>query len=197
MRILHLTSHLNVGGITRYVLSLIQRQVARGHRVILGSDDGDVKANVEASGAAHWRLPLHTSAEFAPQVFWAIQQLTTRLQQEPVDIVHAHTRVGQVVAACVTQRLQIPYVTTWHGIYTRRLGRRLWPCTGDLTVAISGLVQDHLRQVFHVPESRVRRIYNGIDTAHYATPPEPESLQAYRERWHIPVGCPVIGELAV
>lgn len=193
MTILHLTSHLNIGGITRYIMSLAKQQIAQGHRVIVASDHGEAESQLESLGAAHWRLPLHTSAECSPQVFWSIRQLTIRLRQEPVDLIHAHTRVGQVVADWIAHRLTVPYVTTWHGIYQLRIGRRLWPCTGAVTIAISELVRQHLVERFRVPEARIRCIYNGIDSAHYAIRPDEAVLQNYRARWQLSTQPPMIG----
>ena len=193
MKILHLTSHLNIGGITRYILSLTKQQITRGHHVIIASDHGETEQQLIALGASYWPLPLHTSAEFSPQVFWAAHQLAARLCEEPVDVIHAHTRVGQVVADQVTQRLKLAYVTTWHGIYRRRMGRRLWPCTGTYTIVVSEIVRRHLMESFQVPASRIRCIYNGIDTAHYALQPQETLLQQYRARWQLPSDQPIIG----
>ena len=195
MTVVQLTSHLDVGGITRYVLSLSQRLVQRGHRVIVASDGGHCEADVKVLGLTHWRLPLHTSAEWSPQVFHAGRALAQRLRQEPVDLVHAHTRVGQVVADRLSRHLGIPYVTTWHGIFKRRLGRRLWPCTGESTIAISQPVRQHVMQDFHVPPDRVRCIYNGIETSYYATPPNPALVDAFRARWRISPAHRVIGSV--
>lgn len=193
MKILQLTSHLDVGGITRYVLSLSEQLRQRGHQVIIAADGGRLEARAQAAGLAHWPLPLHTSMEFSLPVFQAARQLHTRLHQEPVDLIHAHTRVAQVLAASVSSRMRIPYVTTWHGIYKRRLGRRLWPCMGALTIAISQPVHEHLLHCFHVPEACLRLIYNGIDTAHYARLPEVAAVHAYRERLALSAHQPIIG----
>ncbi len=193
MRILQLTSHLNVGGITRYVLTLSQRLVARGHQVVIAAGGGHAEPQVRKLSLTYWPVPLATSAEFSAPVFWGIRHLVARLRAEPVDVIHAHTRVGQVVAEVVSRRLRIPYVTTWHGIYRPRLGRRLWPCTGAIAIAVSEPVREHLLDDFHVPPTRVRRIYNGIDVEHYAAPPAPAALEAYRARWRIPSGRPILG----
>ena len=193
MRILQLTSHLNVGGIPRYVLSLSQRLVARGHRVMFASDGGSMEAQVKAIGATHYPLRLRTSAEYSLKVLRGIRQLTAYMVQEPVDVIHAHTRVAQVVADRISRRLNVPYVTTWHGVYKPRLGRRLWPCTGEVTLAISGPVRQHLLSDFRVPECRIRCVYNGIDVAHYALLPEAETIQAFRKHWQIPEKQPIIG----
>ena len=193
MRILQITSHLNVGGISRYVLSLCHGLVQRRHDVILASDGGSLQHQAQQMGITYWPLPLHTSAEFSPQVFWASRQLAKYVQQQSVDIIHAHTRVAQVVADRVSRQLKIPYVTTWHGIYKRRVGRVLWQCTGEKTIAISGLVKEHLTKDFHLPEERIRRVYNGINGNHYATLPDSAILETCRKQWGISQDQPVIG----
>ncbi len=195
MRILQLTSHLQIGGITRYLTTLTQQLIRRGHQVIVASDHGPAEAQLASMHVPYWPLPLHTSMEFSPRVFRGARQLAARLQAEPVDLIHAHTRVGQVVADRVARQLQIPYVTTWHGIYRPRLGRRLWPCTGEITIAISELVRKHLITQFRVPEHRIRCIYNGIDAAHFATAPDAAGVEAFRARWQLPTDRPIIGSI--
>lgn len=193
MKILQLTSHLNVGGITRYILTLSERLIRRGHQVVIASAGGYAQPQLQEAGVAHWSFPLNTSAEFSPPVFWTAHRLAERLKEEPVDLIHAHTRVGQVVAELISRRREIPYVTTWHGIYRVNLGRKLFPCTGDATIAISAPVYDHIHRDFHVPQDRIRRIYNGIDTMHYAAALAPEAVEAYRGQIGIAPGQPVIG----
>ncbi len=193
MRILHITSHLNVGGITRYIVSLSRPLIARGHGVVIASAGGYLEDRTGVLGLVQWHVPLHTSQEFSPKVFRSIRQITKCLKREPVDIIHAHTRVGQVVADQISRRLKIPYVTTWHGVYRPRLGRKMYPCVGEVCIAISGMVQEHLRDDFQIPQERIRLVPNGINTAHFTILPEASVLQAYRKRWQISDGQPVIG----
>ncbi len=193
MRILQITSHLNVGGITRYVLSLSKRLTQRGHEVTVAADGGQLAAQLGTMGVKQWQFLLNTSQEFGPRVFWGIQGLVARLRQDPVDVIHAHTRVAQVVADQVSRRLNIPYVTTWHGIYKPRLGRRLYPCTGKICIAISSIVRQHLIRDFQIPPQHIRLVHNGIDTEYYAVTPDSASVEAYREKWGILKSQPVMG----
>ncbi len=195
MRILHLTSHFNIGGITSYIVSLSGRLIGRGHHVVVASDRGGCVPQLQALGAEHWEASLHTKIEFGPQVFGATRALSRRLAQEPVDVIHAHTRVGQVVADRLSRRHRIPYVTTWHGIYRRNLGRRLWPCTGELTIAISRPVYEHLLHTFALSPDRVRLIPNGVDVARFSAAPDADVLRAFRERWHLSEEHPVVGAM--
>ncbi len=163
MRVLHLTSHLNAGGVTSSVLTVASRLRARGHTVAIASDDGALKERVSESGCAWWRMPLATSAEFSPRLWRARSLLFKRLKEERMDVMHAHTRVAQVLAASLSRKIGIPYVTTWHGFFRPNLGRRLWPCTGLRTIAISEPVRDHLMRDFGMQQDRIRVIPHGID----------------------------------
>ena len=196
MRILHLTSHLNVGGIASYVVSLSHALRARGHEVVVASGAGQLEPELIARGITHWRVPLHTSVEFSPQVFSASRELLQRLHEHPVDVLHAHTRVGQVVADRLWKRLSIPYVATWHGFFRPNLGRRFWPCTGALTIAISDPVREHLQRDFRVPPGRIRLIPHGIDTAAFELPLDPLAQARLRDAIRLPRNGPVVGTVA-
>lgn len=196
MRVLHITSHLNVGGVARHTLSVAKALCARGHRVLIASGGGQLEDEARASGLTHWRAPLATSVEFSPQVFSASRRLAERLQKAPVDVIHAHTRVAQVVAEKLSRGLGIPYVTTWHGFFRPNLGRRLWPCTGEVTIAISEPVLQHLLRDFQVPAHRVRLILHGIDTGFFAAPVEASLQQELRDRLGVAPHGPVVGTIA-
>jgi len=198
MRILHLTSHLNVGGVTSSVLSLGEALVVRAHQVAIASGGGEMEPRAELFGMTCWRLPLATSVEFSPQVFAATRRLIKRLRQasDPVDVLHAHTRVGQLVADRVSRTLGIPYVATWHGFFRSNLGRRLWPCLGDRTIAISEPVRQHLRQTFRVPEERIRLIPHGIDPTPFETPPDPSAQARLLTQLGVRPNSRLIGTMA-
>ncbi|MBI1976043.1 MAG: glycosyltransferase family 4 protein [Candidatus Omnitrophica bacterium] len=195
MKILQITSHLNTGGITRYVLTLSKQLVQNGHQVIIASDRGEKLPELGPMGVEHWEYSFYTSVEFSPQVLWGAYQLSRRLKREPVDVIHAHTRVAQVVAARLSRQLGIPYVATWHGIYGSNLGRRLWPCAGDRTIAISQVVFRHLLEDVKFSKEKIRCVHNGIDTERYLIRPEEIVLQEYRQRWQLSEHWPVIGSI--
>ncbi len=196
MRILHLTSHLNVGGIATYIAQVSEGLVRRGHHVVVASGGGTLVPRLSQSRIRHWHLPLHTSAEFSPQVGWAWWRLSRHVAHEPVDLIHAHTRVAQVVAHGLWRRRGIPYVTTWHGFYRRRLSRRWLPCTGHRTIAISEPVRRHLHEVFRVPSERIRLIPHGVDVASFSQPIDVTSHDQLRWSLGLPANGVVVGTVA-
>ena len=179
MRVLHVTSHLNVGGIGTYISTLARAQVRQGHQVVVASGGGALEASLEADGVLPWAVDLRVKSELHPKVWQAAGQLHRWLRQTPVDVIHAHTRVAQVAAAVVSRRARVPYVTTCHGFFRPHLGRRLCPCWGRIAIAISRPVETHLVRDLHVPASRVRLVPTGIDLARTARQVTPEE----REPW--------------
>jgi glycosyltransferase involved in cell wall biosynthesis len=178
MKILHITSHLEYGGIPRVVQTLAVGFKRRGHAVVVASAGGPMAAVLEQDGIGLWAADLNTSAGFGWRVWCASQGLLKRLQRERIDIVHAHTRVAQIAAARIHNSAGIPYVCTWHGFYRRNLGRRLWPCTGQRTVAISQPIYDDLIQRWHVPPQDVHLIPHGIEVQAFRPASEEEKRAA-------------------
>jgi glycosyltransferase involved in cell wall biosynthesis len=111
-----------------------------------------------------------------------------------VDVIHANTRVTQVLAALLSLRTGIPYVTTCHGYFKPRFFRRLWPCWGRRVVAISEPVLRHLTQDFGVPAQRIVLIRHGIDMKRF-TEKSPQEKAALRRFWSIPEGKKVVGHI--
>lgn len=196
MRILQITSHLNVGGVTSHVLALSKALGARGYHVTVASGGGALERDLATWGMTHKRVPLHTSAEFSPQVWWAGRRLASWLCTHPVDVIHAHTRVAQVVADRLSRRLHIPSVATWHGFFRRNLGRRWRPCLGDVTIAVSEPVAEHLQRDFGGVPERIRVIPHGIDAASFAVGTDAATLQRFRAQCGLPSDAPVVGTVS-
>ncbi|MEA3560217.1 MAG: glycosyltransferase family 4 protein, partial [Candidatus Omnitrophota bacterium] len=100
-----------------------------------------------------------------------------------ITIIHAQTRVSQVAAHHVSRLTNVPYVTTCHGLYKKRLFRSIFPCWGQKVIAISETVRVHLVNCFKVPKNKVKLIHNGLDIAafsrHYTAEEKRDIRQCY------------------
>ena len=162
-RVLHLTTHLNIGGITSYIKFLTKEMNKMPYELYVGSSGGTQEQSLIDSGVKSFRLNIKTKSEISPKVYFAIPKLIQFLREEKIDLIHAHTRVTQVLSWIVQLITGIPYVTTCHGFYKRRFGRRLIPAWGDMVIAISKPVEESLTKDFHVPVKKVTTIFNAID----------------------------------
>lgn len=163
MKILHLTTHLNVGGITTYILRLIRPFKQNGIETFVLSSGGTCSTALQERGATLFDLPIRTKSELDPRIYWAIPKIRSLIRENKIDILHAHTRVTQVMAFWIQKLTGIPVVTTCHGFYKRRLGRRILPAWGDRTIGISQSVTGHLLNDFKVDPKRVVTVNNGVD----------------------------------
>ena len=163
MRILHLTTHLNRGGISKYIHSVGTALRARGHEVFAASSGGEMEGEFEKAGIHVKTFPIRTKSELSPKIYTAIPSMIHWIKDEQIDLLHAHTRITQVMSFWTSRGLGRPFVTTAHGFYKRRLGRCLLPAWGRRVIAISDAVGIDLHKTHHVPNDRIRVVYNGLD----------------------------------
>jgi len=191
MRILQVASHLEIGGIPRHVVTLAQGLARRGHAVAVASGGGVLAAELRAARVAHRQVPLHVKSELHPALAVAVARLLGIVRRERIDLLHAHTRVAQVAATFVSRLTSVPYVATCHGFYRQRLGRRLWPCWGRRTIAISDAVRRWL-EASGASSARIAMVLNGIDVAPECWTVSTQEQQRYRQELRLG-SEPVIG----
>jgi len=154
MNILILTNHMNIGGITRYVLNLSYGLKKQGNNVFVGSLPGWGEKFLKENDISFFSLPLKTKSIFSPRILLSYFILERFIQKERVDLIHAQTRTTQFLAFLLSKRLNIPYVSTFHGFYRPHLMRKMLPCLGGLTIAISQSVGQHLIKDFNLNRNR-------------------------------------------
>lgn len=163
MNVLLLSTHLNIGGIGLYIVRLARHLKKRGHNIIVASSGGTMVSELAKEDILHITLNIKTKSELSPKLIFALPGLLSLVKDNQIQIIHAHTRVTQVLACAASRLAGIPYIATCHGFFKLRLGRRLFGCWGDKTIAISDAVRRHLIDDFKVDEGDVALIYNGID----------------------------------
>lgn len=164
MKVLLLTSHLNLGGVSSYVVTLAKYLSQRGVDVVCASSGGRLVSELDKVGVKHYEVPILTKNELHIKLFFCFLKLIEIIEKEQITVVHAHTRVAQVLGEWLFRTRDIHFVTTCHGFYKRRLGRRLFPAWGERVVAISDPVREHLVNDFKVPKTKIQLVYNGVET---------------------------------
>ena len=75
MRILILSTHLNTGGISRYILTLTQGLQHDGHHVHVVTAGGDMVGELLQTGANHLVLNIKTKSELDLKIYLALRPL--------------------------------------------------------------------------------------------------------------------------
>ncbi len=168
MNVLFLTTHLDTGGITSYLLTLGKGMVERGVGVHVASGGGNLAGEFSVLGTRLLNLNIRTKSELDPRIYLALSPLKRYVWQYAIDIIHTQTRVTHVMGSCLSRMTGRPHVSTCHGFYKTRLSRRIFPCWGEAVIAISPAVQKHLRDDFNVPDDRIALVPSGIDLRMHA-----------------------------
>lgn len=189
MNILILTSHLNPGGISRYVITLGRGLIKQGHNVWVASTGGEWVKKLEALGIKHKIIPIKTKSICSPKILLSFLCLKKLIKQEKINVVHGNTRVTQFLSFLIYKFIRIPYLSSFHGFYRATFFRYLFKFSGLLTIAVSQAVKRHLIDDFKIREDKIRVIYNGLDIEEFS------KTKANRKDWGFPKDDYLIGIL--
>lgn len=163
MNILYLTNHLDIGGITSYVLSLAGGLKLRGHNIYIASSSEGQLLKLMSEGINFIPIPIRTKSEVSPKIIISLFKLAKVIRKNNIDIVHANSRTTQVLGCLLEKKTAVASISTCHGFFKKRFSRRLFPCWGRPVIAISQQVKEHLINDFKVRNEDIRLIHNGID----------------------------------
>lgn len=191
MNILFLSTHLNIGGISSYLLTLGKGLKKRSHNLYIASSGGQLENRVIEEGMEFIRIPIKTKSEISPKILFSFIKLSQLLKEKDINIIHAHTRVTQVLASWLCYFSHIPYVSTCHGFFRPHFWRKVFPLWGEVVIAISDSVKEHLIKDFGIIPQKIRLIYNGIDLERFGIAQQ-EAKREAKEKLGLRDG-PVVG----
>jgi len=170
LTILHLLPWLNFGGVERYVIGLSAALQERGHRCIIVSSGGELLPEAQAAGVRHVHMDIHGARGLT-----AVPKLARLVENEHVDLLHAHNWTAGTVGNVAARVTRIPYVFTVHGARDpfQRFFVYYW---GPKVVAMSAASRDHLINGFHLPPERVALSFIGVDTDRFKPRPPASAL---------------------
>lgn len=196
MKVLHLTTHLNVGGITAYLLKLIEPLRKHEIQMEVASSGGECEPLFQENNVKLLKLGILTKNELDPKIYFAIPRLIRFIREGKIELMHAHTRVTQVMAHWTSLATGIPFVSTCHGFYKRRLGRRILPAWGKQVIAISPPVAEDLIRTFRVRPEQIRLILNAVDVDALARACEAYDPARVKGEYGFAPSDPVVGVIA-
>ena len=194
MNILLLTTHLNTGGITSYLLTLSKGLIREGHRVHLVSSGGNMLVEFSYAGVDHFPADINVKSELHPNIYKAVGRVRRYIEEKNIHVIHSHTRVTQVMGWLLGKITGRPYLSTCHGFYKMRLGRRMFPGWGRAAIAISKPVQEYLINDFKMKLEHVFLIPNGVEINKFSLYQE-ESRKEKRRTFSLE-GYQIVGIIA-
>lgn len=168
MNILILTSHLNPGGVPRYVINLAKGFKNLGDKVFISSYGGLWIEELNNLNIEHKRIPINTKLFFSYKILLSFFYLIPFIKREKIEVIHSNTRVTQSLGYLLYKFFKIPYVSAYHGFYKNSLMRRMYKFSGVKTIAVSRAVKEHLSRDLAIEPDKITVVHNGIDKTEFA-----------------------------
>jgi glycosyltransferase involved in cell wall biosynthesis len=167
------------------MLSLAQKLKENGYHVIIISSNCDqYKLKPEMAGIVGYSIPIAQRNLYTLVVgIFLILQILLR---ENVDIIHSHHRWVSFLCYPLSRLLNIPLVTTYHGIHQGKERLSVW---GDAVICVSRDAYNHLIGTFNVPSKKAKIVHNGIIVPDY-------NICTLVNRYHLPTDRYLIGNIA-
>ena len=188
MNVLQVIPQLDAGGAERTTLEVAQAVVAAGGSALVVSEGGRLEDELAALGGELIRMPVGSKN---PWTIWRnAARIAAIIRAEAIDIVHARSRAPAWSAKWAAGRTAAHFVTTYHGTYNGKTGlKRAYNAVmaqGELVIANSSFIRDHILKQHALPESRIRVIPRGVDLDRFdAGKIAPERLAALAADWGI------------
>ena len=165
MQIVQIIPSMNAGGAERTVVDVSNAIMAAGGRSLVLSRMGRLVHELKASGGQFQELPVDSKN---PWRMWQnITRITNAAQPFGGQILHARSRAPAWSARCAAKRLGVPFVTTYHGVYTSNSTLKTRynsiMAAGDLVIANSKFVAAHIEKTHGTDKTRIRVIPPGMD----------------------------------
>ncbi len=177
MNILILTTHLNPGGLSRYVLNLSASLRRQNHNVWVACSGGEWIGRLSENGVNYKNIPIKTKSICSLKILFSFLALGKFIRRENFDVVHCNTRVTQFLGFLLYKRFNLPYIGAYHGFYRPSIFRKQFKLSGVISIAVSKAVKEHLIKDLNIKDEKIKVVYNGINSDEFS------SKEAIRGDW--------------
>jgi glycosyltransferase involved in cell wall biosynthesis len=165
LRILHLLTSTEAGGLSRYVHDLALASIRRGHEALVAGDSGAWQGLFDDSDVPFMRIPLNGG----PVCFLrCAHRLRTWMKPSPPQVIHTHYRKATLLARRLQRKGTPPILYTLHLSHMPARGLRRWLTDfGDHTHVAAAQARQWLMDESLVRADRITLIPHGINVDSY------------------------------
>ncbi|MDE0724253.1 MAG: glycosyltransferase family 4 protein [Alphaproteobacteria bacterium] len=165
--ILQLTPALHQGGVERGTVEMANFLASEGWGSLVASAGGSMKRDLNED-VLHLNVSMKRKTPL--EILKAYLALTAYLKENPVDLIHARSRIPAWVAYFVSCRTGIPYLTTYHGTYgMQNMFKKFYNSAmvrGKHVIAISKFIEAHVKTYFP-KHPDMSLAYRGFDVSRF------------------------------
>ncbi|WP_084705156.1 glycosyltransferase [Beijerinckia mobilis] len=186
--VLQIVPSLDGGDAGHIAIEAAAAIAAVGGKALVASEGGRLVSALQAMGGLWMPFPAASREPLA--MLLNVRRLARLIEQENVDIIHAHSRAAAWVAYGAARRTKTPLVTTFHSGYIEETGLQQRynsiMARGDCIIAHSHYTARLIEARYPHARRRIKVIPAGIDFQIFAPQHvEPSRVQALRENWGI------------
>lgn len=163
--ILQILPELKLGGVERGTIEIAKAGKKLGYEMVVASSGGHLVNQLDSAEIKHINLPLSSKNPFV--IMENIRNLKKIIKDCGVDIVHARSRAPAWSAYFAAKQAKCHFMTTFHGAYSIGGPLKRWynsvMTKGEVVIAISHFIKDHILENYKVDESKVRVVPRGVD----------------------------------
>lgn len=158
---------LNQGGVERGTIEIAETLQKAGIRNYVISEGGEMVSELTCLGIEHITLPVKTKNPF---IMWLNSYRLARVFKERgASLVHVRSRAPAWSVKWACNRIGIPFIATFHGMYGMKPKWFKKPYNrimteGRIVIAVSSFIWKHLINNYCVPVQKIRLIPRGADT---------------------------------
>jgi glycosyltransferase involved in cell wall biosynthesis len=187
--VLQILPSLESGGAERTTLEMVEALVGAGARALVAAEGGRLVGDLQALGGEFHRFPSATKNPLAMAA--NVRRLAALIERQGVDLVHARSRAPAWVAMGAARRQGVPFVTTYHGIYSAQSAIKARynsvMAKGDCVIANSDYTARHIVERYPEAESRIVTIHRGVDLRLFSRESvTSDRVRKLREQWGAP-----------
>lgn len=166
--ILQIVPNLNCGGVERGTIDMSKAISANGDKSFVVTSGGALCDSLVDTTL----FKRNVSTKNPLSIYRNIGFIQNLIKDHDIDLVHARSRAPAWSAYYACTRTNIPFVTTFHGIYSLKSSIKKYynrvMTFGDRVIAVSNFVKQHLLENYAVIEDNIRVIHRGVDLTYFS-----------------------------
>lgn len=161
MNVLQLLSQISVTGAESYAITLGEWLTSQGHQVSVISNTLNLPTKLPFISRE-----IHTQS--AVVRFKNILFLRRYIQDNKIQVVHAHSRAAVRVAYWATRGLKVTLISTIHGRQHSSFSKKIHDLYGERVIAVCSNVAESLKSDFSMNPRKIKVIGNPVDSQEYS-----------------------------
>lgn len=187
--IMQVVPELNSGGVEQGVIDENKAIVKAGGISIVVAGGGKRVSEIKRDGGIYIELPVHSKNPIT--MFLNVAKLRKIIIDNNVDVIHACSRAPAWSAQFAVKGTKAKYLTSCHSMHRLNAPfKRFYNSSvlkGELVIAVSYALKDHLLKEYDVDASKLRVVQRGITVDSF----KPEAVSQERivalvNKWRLP-----------